>query len=193
MASPAAIFSSLDCRSNGCCFSLNFSSAVEKMREGRLIGTPWPVYSLHSHARKRGWERLMIWKADEGPLKESPLWHVTWWAALAAIVPRHYSWDSFPIHSKLSLSYRVHFPAALGSYRSTSQHALQFSDLLNTTKSSGSSLASLQSPINGLKVKHSSPTLKPFSNDKVTAATAAKMDTAGGGTLKELPNPENIY
>ena len=62
-----------------------------------------------------------------------PLCHITWSAALAilrlqlgAIVQCHYSWiSSFPIYSKLSLSYRFYFYAVLGSYRCISQHALQ--------------------------------------------------------------------
>lgn len=53
---------------------------------------------------------------------------------LAAIVQSHYSRVSFPIHSKLSLSYRFHFCAALGSYRHLSQHALQSSGCLTWLK-----------------------------------------------------------
>lgn len=96
-----------------CCFSIKTSQNVEKMR----------LFIQHVHLqiereavrglsfekrRKTQWGRWTLWL--------DPLWQVTWSAALTilhmqlgAIVQCHYSRVSFPIHSKLSLSYRFHF------------------------------------------------------------------------------------
>lgn len=150
-------------------------------------------------------------------MRVDPLCHITRSAALAvlrlqlgAIVQCHYSWiSSFPIHSKLSLSYRFYFYTALGSYRCISQHAQQSPGFLARFKV-------VEVPWRMWSLfrtvwKRCTPSLcsarhlavwdkrtscwSPFSPDKVTAATAAatKNGHYAGSPLKELPNPEKIH
>lgn len=115
----AATLPSLDCKSNSCYFSPKISQIVEK--DGTVYSVCPFTYTVAREA-ERGWLLKSRWRPT--------ILHLQ----LAAIVQSHYSWVSFPIHSKLSLSYRFHFCAALGSYRRISQHALQSSGCLTWLK-----------------------------------------------------------